>query len=120
MKIDFTKNNKGSEEHFDWVAKISYMDGNPVSTVNTWCPVSNILDLNRNVNLWFKDKSLNYEVYLVNPSLDPELNDTQEKLNNVKEHLDSYSIWVSRGDIQNQIKKIAQTVDDALTSRGYY
>lgn len=118
--IDFIKDNKGSKDHFEWSAKISYMDGNPVSTYNSWCPVSNMLDLNRNVNLWFKDKSLTYEVYLLNPSLDPELNDTQEKLNNVKEHLDSYSIWVSYGDVQEQIKKVAQTIDNALTSRGYY
>ena len=44
---------------------------------------------------------------------------TEEKLENAKQHLDGYSIWVSEGNIQDHIKKIAQTIDDSLRQQGF-
>lgn len=114
--INFTKQIV-SKEHFEWTATVEDMNGTVIDTY-PFTPVSNIGDLNRNKNLWFRDKSKTFEVYIVNPSLDPELNN-QEEILNVKEHLDSYSIWISNGDIQEQIKRVYQTIDNAITSRGY-
>lgn len=113
--IEFDQNFSG-----EWRAKVTDMEGNPLNTVrHSWCPVSSFGDLNANNNLWFKDKTKQYQVYLVNPSLAAEVNDTQEKLDNVKKHLEGYSIWVCKGDIQTEIKKVYDAIENAIESEGF-
>lgn len=117
--IDFIKSYGVDEDHYLWRANVKYMDDSFVKTKNTWCPVANIYDLNPSNNLWFKDLYGKYQVYLVNPSLDERVNDTEEKLQNARQHLDGYSIWVSEGNIQDHIKKIAKAIDDSLRDQGF-
>lgn len=115
--INFVKNNAAG---YGWTANVEDMEGNTLNTVqHKWCPVSNFCDLNRNKNLWFKDKSKQYEVYLVNPSLSDLLNKSKEEIKAVKSKLEGYSIWVSQGDISSQVKKVLTAIDNAITSRGF-
>ena len=115
--INFVKNNVGE---YAWTATVEDLDGNPLDTVqHSWCPVANFTDLNRNQNLWFKDKSKQYEVYLVNPSLSDLANKTAEEVKNAKSKLEGYSIWVSKGDISPQVKKVLKAIDDAIIARGF-
>ena len=115
--INFVKNNVGE---YAWTATVEDLDGNPIDTVqHSWCPVANFTDLNRNQNLWFKDKSKQYEVYLVNPSLSNLANKTAEEVKNAKSKLEGYSIWVSKGDIAPQVKKVLKAIDDAIVARGF-
>lgn len=117
--INFVKNNV-SEDYYEWTATVEDMEGNPLDTVyHSWCPVNNYTDLNRNQNLWFKDKSKEYEVYLVNPSLSPDCNDTREKLIAAKQNLEGYTIWVSHGDIEPQVKAVMDAIGDAIKERGF-
>lgn len=114
--INFKKNNTNGE----WYSEVEDMDGNPLDTVRTsWSPVTSINDLNRNSNLWFKDKSLIYEIYLMNPNLSEEINDTKEALDNVRKNLTTYSIWVSKGRIQDNVKLITDAINNAITSEGF-
>ena len=116
--IEFDKDNAAPGDV--WGATVTDMEGNALSTVrHAWCPVSSFTDLNRNTNLWFKDHSLEYDVYLVNPSLSSAINDTQEKINNAKANLESYSIWVSKGDVQEHIKKVEDAIEKAIESEGF-
>lgn len=116
--IEFDKDNATKGE--SWGAKVTDMSGIALETVrHPWCPVSNFCSLNRNNNLWFKDKSKEYEVYLVNPSLTKDINSDKEKIENAKKDLTGYSIWVSKGDIRKQIKKVEDAIEKAIESRGF-
>lgn len=115
--INFVKNNTSE---YGWMANVEDIEGNPVNTVqHAWCPVAKMTDLNRNQNLWFKDTTKQFEVYLVNPSLNEDVNKTQEEIENAKTHLESYTIWVSKGDIKPQVDKILKAIDNAIIAEGF-
>ena len=86
---------------------------------NKWSPISNMVDFDRNQNMWFKDLTKQYEVYLCNASFNDEYNNTQEKIDTVKNKLSSYSIWVSKGRIQDNVKKITDAINKAIISEGF-
>ena len=116
-KIEFSLDNVSDA---GWSATVTDMNNESLSTVcHSWCPVSSFLDLNRNQNLWFKDKTKQYEVYLVNPSLSSTLNKTQEEIDAVKKNLEGYTIWVSKGDIQTQIKAVEDAIQNAIQAEGF-
>lgn len=116
--IEFDKSNAAEGE--EWGAKVTDMEGQALSTIrHAWCPVSSFSDLNRNQNLWFKDKTNQYEVYLVNPSLSSEVNSTQEEMEAAKANLEGYSIWVSKGDIQPHIQAVEKAIEKAIEAEGF-
>lgn len=116
--IEFDQNNAIAGE--SWGAKVTDMSGVALETVrHTWCPVSNFCALDRNNNLWFKDRSKQYEVYLVNPSLTEDINPKSEGMTNARNDLTSYSIWVSKGDIKKEIKKVENAIEKAIEARGF-
>lgn len=116
--INFTKSMKGSK--YEWSASVEDMDGNALDTVmHTWSPVTSMLDMNRDQNMWFRDKTKQYEVYLMNPSLSGEVNATKEEMENVKANLEGYSIWVSKGNIKTNVDKILDAINDAITAEGF-
>lgn len=111
------KNRYTDGSKVSWYSKVEDMNGDTINLYNDWCPVSDIFTLNRTDNLWFQKNG--FEVYLVNPSLSPSINSTEEELENVKPILTGYSIWVSDGDIKVQLARIAKAIDDTLISKGY-
>ncbi len=116
--IVFEKSNVDKSQ--PWSARVTDLSGNALSSVyHAWCPVAAFTDLNRNQNLWFKDNSKAYEVYLVNPSLSKEVNKTQEEMNNAKANLEGYTIWVSKGTIQDNIKAVEDAIEQAIESEGF-
>lgn len=116
--ITFEKNNAIKDK--PWSAKVTDLNGNALSSVyHSWGPVSSFLDLNRNKNLWFKDNSKEYEVYLVNPSLSAEINPTADEMNAAKANLEGYTIWVSKGDIQSNIKTVEDAIEKAIEAEGF-
>ena len=92
---------------------ISNMRMNPPSIV------TNFTELNENVNMWFKDESKSYQVYLVNSSLDDEYNSDQAGKNNAASKLSNYSIWVSKGSIKENVKKIEDAINNTLLSHDF-
>lgn len=116
--IEFDQSN--AQKGYKWGAKVTDMEGMSLSTLqHNWCPVSSFMDLDRNTNMWFKDKTKEYEVYLVNPSLSSSVNSKQNESKNAGDNLESYSIWVSRGRIQEHIEKIQQAIEDAIEAEGF-
>lgn len=118
-QLEFTRNTTSTESM--WNRKVTLLDGSQPAHIKNanWSIVSNISELNENLNCWFKDESLNYQVYMVNPSFDPNFNNTDEEIKFTKDDLTSYTIWVSQGDIQNNIRKITDAITEALESKGY-
>lgn len=103
-----------------WGAIVTDLNNTALDSVyHKWCPVAAFTDLDRNKNLWFKDKTKEYEVYLVNPSLSKEVNKTQEEMDNAKANLEGYSIWVSKGNVQDQIKIIEDAIEEAIEDEGF-
>lgn len=117
-QISFSKNNATDGQ--EWGAKVTDLDNDPVSGIrHAWCPVSSFNDLNRNQNLWFRDKTGQFEVYLVNPSLSAEINKTDEEMEAAKANLEGYSIWVSKGDITQQVDKVEKAIEKAIEAEGF-
>lgn len=85
---------------------------------NNWCPVTNINKCDSS-NVWFKDSTKEYRVYLVNPSLSDEVNATKEKKLAVMPHLKGYTIWVVKGSINDQLKVLNDTILEQLDTEGY-
>ena len=95
-------------------------NGDPISNRRTeWAPCTNIMELNENVNMWFKDENKQYEVYLVNPALDDAINKTDEEKKIVWQMLTQYTIWVSKGHIKEQIQAIEQAIDDSILEHDF-
>lgn len=117
--IDFDKTTADGKS--EWFAKVSDMEGKPLTSVrHDWCPVSSFCDLNPAINLWFKDKSKQYEAYLVNPSLSSAINSDPQAVEAAKANLESYSIWVSKGDVRKSVKAVEDAIEKAIESRGFY
>ena len=116
--IEFDKGN--AIKGYTWGAKVKDMEGVALSTVrHTWSPVSSFMDLDRNKNMWFRDSTKEYEVYLVNPSLSSTVNNTKDSSKNAGENLEGYSIWVSKGDIKTHIEKIQEAIENTIEEGGF-
>lgn len=116
--LEFDKNNATKDE--SWGCKVTDMAGEALSTMkHNWCPVSSFTDLSRTKNCWFLDKSKQYEVYLVNPSLSSTINKTQQEINAAKAQLEGYSIWVSKGEVQRYIKRVEDAIENAIEKEGF-
>ena len=81
--------------------------------------VTNFTQLNENINMWFKDETKQYQVYLLNPSLDDEFNKEQDAKDKAASNLSNYSIWVSKGSIKENVKKIEDAINEALLSHDF-
>lgn len=81
---------------------------------NNWSVVTNIYDMDPSENCWFKDITKKYQVYICNPALADEINDTTAKKNVVKKNLQQYTIWVSEGDIKDYTKQLGKIIDKAV------
>ena len=81
--------------------------------------VTDFTSLNENINMWFKDETKQYQVYIVNSSLDDAYNETQSAKDEVASDLSNYSIWVSKGSIKENINKIIEAINNTLLSHDF-
>ena len=95
------------------------LDGSNGRIFNKGINIYDISQCNRYTNALFIDANQEYEVYLVNASLNPEVNDSDEALNNVKKYLYGTNVLVSKGSIENNMEKIKNTVNNVLTDWGF-
>lgn len=116
--IDFSENNTND---YGWQAKVLDIDGKPISGMlhDSWCPVASFTDMNRNLNCWFRDNTRQYEVYLMNPALSPNYNPKENEVKAVRNELSSYTIWVSKGNIEDNVKMIQDTIITAIEEQGF-
>lgn len=116
--IEFSENNTNG---YGWEAKVTDNQGQPLTTVlhNKWCPVSSFTDMNRNLNCWFRDSTKQYEVYLMNPALSADYNPSANEVAAVRNHLSSYTIWVSKGNIEDNITVIQDAIMNAIENQGF-
>lgn len=87
--------------------------------LNDFPVVSSIMDFDPHSNCWFKDATRQYQVYLCNPSLALSENSTKEEIKAVKEKLSSYIIYVSKGNINDNIGKLTDIISAALEEDGF-
>lgn len=116
-QLIFTRNNMND---YNWQTKVLTLDDKTVQLQNNFAVTTAFIELNRNENMWFTDSTKEYEVYLVNPSLNPTYTDNdQEKINNIKKKLSTYQIWVSYGRIETNINNITNAINTAIESEGF-
>ena len=115
-QLIFTRNNVNN---YSWETKVLTLDDKTVQLQNNFAITTSFTELNRNENMWFTDSTKEYEVYLVNPSLNSEYNNTQEEINNIKKKLSTYQIWVSYGRVENNINNIVNAINTAIESEGF-
>ncbi len=94
--------------------------GDPISNMReSWCPVSNFMDLDENVNLWFKDESKKFQIYLVNPNMADEVNPDEPGKINVSKKLSTYYVYISKGSIKENIAKIQSAIENAILAHDF-
>ena len=96
------------------------VDGDAIPNMReNWPAVTNFMDLNENVNMWFKDNYKEYQIYLVNPNLNATINNEKEGVVALKKRLSSYTIWICRGSIKEQIQKIQDTIEETILAHDF-
>lgn len=117
--IEVSENNMGGD--IPWNFKVLDTELKPISTVfNNNPPIITNMNQFGTSNIWFYDSEKMYEVFIVNLSLDLEQNQNNiDAFRNVAGNVSTYSIWVSEGPINDNIKNITQNVIDILTDEGY-
>ena len=96
------------------------VEGSPISNMRlNWAPVDNFMNLNENINMWFKDESKEYQVYLVNPNLNDVINEDDGSKTVLKRKLSSYSIWICKGSIKEQITNIQNAINNAIIEHDF-
>ena len=118
--LTFTKMNE--EPYWNVDIRVNSDDENGSNITNRkggFPVVTNYNELNENVNMWFKDETKQYEVYLVNPSLSDEANRTDEEKKVLKQTLSSYTIWVSQGHIRQSTSKINSAIENAIIEHDF-
>ena len=91
---------------------------NPKQLKNTFPVLTNLQDC-KDSRCWFTDTTGEYKAFLVNPSLNSEINSTQEEIDSVKPHLGTYTIWVCKGSMEEQLKVVNDTIVQEVEKRGY-
>ena len=104
-----------------WNFKVLDTELRPINTVvNNNPPIITNMNQFNSSGIWFVDSEKIYEVFIVNLSLDLEQNQNNiDAFKNVAGNASTYSIWVSEGDINENINNITQHVLDILTDEGY-
>lgn len=116
--ITFDTNNATDDN--EWGATVTNMKNEPLNSVyHSWCPVSSFTDLNRTANLWFRDNTKQYEAYLVNPSLSEKVSKNPEDLKAAKANLEGYTIWISKGNIQENVEAVMNAIEQAIEEEGF-
>lgn len=115
-KMDIsTPNNVGDAVTLDGI--------NGVMINNSWCPCTSFDEMDYHTNCIFKDATREYQVYLYNPSIKIQGGKTTEEearaISVVRKLLCGYYIVVSKGNIQDNVKKIYDAIDSAIRAGGY-
>lgn len=85
---------------------------------NAWCVITNLQECDQN-HIWFTDSSGEYKVFLVNVNLNDDVNQTEGEKINVRRTLSSYTVWVCRGSMKDQLKIVNDTIIEQLDKEGY-
>lgn len=91
---------------------------NPKQLKNDWCVVTNLEECDSS-HIWFTDSTYEYRVYLVNVNMNDEVNKTEEEKLNTRRCLSSYTIWICKGSMKEQLKIINDTIIEQLDVEGY-
>ena len=75
--------------------------------------------LDENVNLWFKDESKKFQIYLVNPNMADEVNPDEPGKINVSKKLSTYYVYISKGSIKENIAKIQSAIENAILAHDF-
>lgn len=100
-------------------ANVKNANGEAVYMNNPWLPCADLSELNYNT-IWFKpNRTSDIRVYLVNPSLSNLVNKTQEEIDTIKKKLTGYSIWISKGKPEDNVKTMTDAIFDAIHDYGF-
>lgn len=85
-----------------------------------WPAYGSFYTFSRNANVIYVDRTNQYEMYLYNPYLEDDVRQakgyTEEK---AKCNLCNYYFVVSKGNINDNMKKLTEAIDSAIVSEGY-
>ena len=94
-------------------------DAEVITTYFNWSPVTNFMECSANSNILCRDKSTRqYEVYLMCPSLAQEKLSEAEEIN-IRSTLQSYQLIISKGSIEDAMKKLNTIIVGALENQGF-
>ena len=123
--ITFTKN---TDATFGWDFNVSAtdqyfnsvtLDGTNGILFDRNAVVTNLENAEVNTNCMFCDASGEYFVFIYNPNLSEEYNETQDAQDNVKNKLFGYQVLVSKGQPKAHMDAIYNAVYDKIKQLGY-
>lgn len=91
---------------------------NPKQIKNEFPVVTNLQDC-KDSRVWFTNTTGEYKVFLVNVSLDSEVSDTEEKRKSVLPHWGTYTLWICKGSMEDQLKVVNDTLVQQLEKEGF-
>ena len=90
------------------------------SLYGTWPACGNLYTLNRNVNSIYVDRTNQYEMFLYNPYLEEDMRKAKGYSQvEAKAYLSNYYLVVSKGNINDNMKKLSEAINSAFISEGY-
>lgn len=85
-----------------------------------WPAYGSFYTFSRNANVIYVDRTNQYEMYLYNPYLEDDVRQAKGYTEEyVKNNLCNYYFVVSKGNINDNMKKLTEAIDSALVSEGY-
>ena len=85
-----------------------------------WPASGNIYNFKRGANALYVDRTNQYEMYLYNPYLEKDIRDTKGMdETTARAKLCHYYFIVSKGNIEENMKKLTEAINSAFTTQGY-
>lgn len=82
-----------------------------------WPVVGTLYDMKTNGNMVYRDTSRQYQMYLMNPAIGYTNND--KELEAAYKAGSNYYLVVCRGNIEDSVKKLQETITEILSNQGY-
>lgn len=85
-----------------------------------WPAYGSFYTFSRNANVIYVDRTNQYEMYLYNPYLEDDVRQAKGYTEEyAKNNLCNYYFVVSKGNINDNMKKLTEAIDSAIVSEGY-
>lgn len=114
--VETVRNNTSNDE---WIFKVTGINCKLIHYNPNPMVITDLSCIDNNMSAWFTNKEGDYIAYLYNPSLNDDINDTDEKIQNVRKNLTSYYVLVSNGSAEENMSYFYRKLQTTLVEEGF-
>lgn len=123
LTISITKTNNSDSPYNLTISRSLGGDGEETIAplYGGWPAVGNLYTLKQNANAIYIDRTNQYSMYLYNPYLENDVRQAKgyKDEKEAKAYLSNYYFIVSKGNIEDNMKKLTEAINSAFTAQGY-